>query len=165
MLIAHIPSGYIIAKIFKQEKKSVVVSSLIFSVWPDLGLIYFYLFDSSVSHRHFFPHLPIVMVSAFFITLPLYRTKVFEKIRIYYVLFFVNWLVHLILDTFTERIFWLYPLSNHGFQLIEVPAVFSHWIISFVLHWSFAVELAIAAFALILFLRIRKQKCEVKIKI
>jgi len=165
MLIAHIPSGYIIAKIFKQEKKSVVVSSLIFSVWPDLGLIYFYLFDSSVSHRHFFPHLPIVMVSAFFITLPLYRTKVFEKIRIYYVLFFVNWLVHLILDTFTERIFWLYPLSNHGFQLIEVPAVFNHWIISFALHWSFAVELAIAAFALILFLRIRKQKYEVKIKI
>jgi len=158
MLIAHIPSGYIISKIYKQEKKSVVVSSLIFSVWPDLDLIYFYLFDSSVSHRHFFPHLPIVMVVAFIITLPLYWMKLFEKMRIYYVLFFVNWLVHLILDTVTERIFWLYPVSNHGFQLIEVPAVFNHWIISFVLHWSFAIELTIVAFALILFLKIRKRK-------
>ncbi|MCL2721721.1 MAG: hypothetical protein FWD47_10340, partial [Treponema sp.] len=132
MLISHIPSGYIIAKIFKQNKKSVVISSLIFSILPDLGLIYFYFFNSSVSHRHFFPHLPVVMVTAFLITLPLYHIKFFEKIRIYYKLFFVNWLVHLVLDTFTERIFWFYPLSNYGFQLIEIPAHYNHWIISFV---------------------------------
>jgi len=156
MLIAHIPSGYIVAKAFKQEKKPIVISSLIFSMWPDLGLVYFYLFDSSIIHRHFFPHLPIIMASAFLVTLPLYYMKFFEKMKIYYVLFFVNWLVHMILDSFTERIFWLYPLSNHGFQLIEIPAVFSHWIISFVLHWSFVVELAIVSFALILFLRAAK---------
>jgi len=58
MLIAHIPSGYIVAKAFKQEKKPVVVSSLVFSVWSDLGLIYFYFFDtSSMIHRQYFPHL------------------------------------------------------------------------------------------------------------
>ena len=162
MLIAHIPSGYVIAKAFKQEKKSVVASSLIFSVLPDLGLIYYYLIDNSVSHRHFFPHLPIVMASVFLITLPLYRMKLFEKMRIYYVLFFANWLTHLILDTFTERIFWFYPLSNHGFQLIEIPAVFNHWIISFVFHWSFVAELVIVTFTLILFLRSRKRKREMK---
>ena len=163
MLIAHMPAGYIVAKAFKQEKKPVVISSLIFSVWPDLGLIYFYLFDNSVIHRQFFTHLPIVMAAAFLITLPLYHMKFFAKMRIYYVLFFVNWLVHLVLDTFTERIFWLYPLSNHGFQLIEIPTVFSHWIISFVLHWSFVVELAIVALAVTLFLRARKQEREMKI--
>ena len=156
MLIAHIPSGYLVAKAFKQEKKSVVVSSVIFSIWPDLGLIYFYFFETSgMIHRQYFPHLPIVMVTAFVVTLPLYYTKFFEKLRIYYLLFFANWLVHLLLDTYTERIFWLYPLSAHGLRLIEIPAVFSHWIISMVLHWSFVVELAIVAFALVLFLRTR----------
>jgi len=83
--------------------------------------------------------------------------KFFEGIRIYYVLFFANWLVHLLLDTFTERIFWLYPFINRGFRLIEIPAIFNHWIISMVLHWSFVVELAIVAFALTLFIRTRKQ--------
>ena len=157
MLIAHIPSGYLVAKAFKQKKKSVIISSLIFSIWPDLGLIYFYLFDTtSIIHRQYFPHLPVVMVSVLFVTLPLYRMKFFEKLRIYYQLFFVNWFIHLVLDTFTERIFWLYPLSNHGFQFIEIPATFNHWIISFVFHWSFAVELAIVAFALVLFLRARR---------
>jgi len=89
--------------------------------------------------------------------------KFFEKMRIYYVLFFVNWLLHLVLDTFTERIFWLYPLSNHSFQLIEIPAMYSHWILSFVLHWSFVMELAIITLALILFFRTRKRKLEIKI--
>jgi len=85
--------------------------------------------------------------------LPLYFMRFFEKLRVYYLLFFVNWLVHLLLDTFTERIFWLYPFSAHGFRLIEIPAVFSHWIISMVLHRSFVVELGIVAVALVLFLR------------
>ena len=133
-------------------------------MWPDLGLIYFYLFDRSVIHRQFFPHLPIVMALAFLVTLPLYRMSFFKKMRIYYVLFFINWLIHLALDTFTERIFWLYPLSNHAFQLIEVPAAFSHWIISFVLHWSFVVELSISTFALILFLKARKRGWGMKLQ-
>jgi len=158
MLIAHIPAGYIVAKTFKQEKKSLIVSSLIFSVWPDLGLIYFYFFDNATSHRHYFPHLPIVMIMIFILTVPLYHMKFFEKMKMYYVLFFVNWLMHLILDTFTERIFWLYPFSDEGFMLIEIPAVYNHWIISFILHWSFAVELAIVAFALILFFKAKKTK-------
>ena len=162
MLIAHMASGYVVAKAFKQEKKPIIISSMIFSVLPDLGLLYFYLFDSSIIHRHFFPHLPVVMVSTLLITLPLYPLKFFEKLRIYYLLFFTNWFVHLVLDTFTERIFWLYPLSNHGFQLIEVPAVYSHWIVSFILHWSFVVELAIVALALILFFRARKRELKVK---
>jgi len=93
MLIAHVASGYVVAKALRQEKKPVVISSLIFSVWPDFGLIYFYLFDNTVIHRYFFPHLPVVMASLFLITLPLYRMKFFVKMRIYYVLFFVNWLV------------------------------------------------------------------------
>ena len=158
MLIAHMPAGYIIAKAFKLEKKPAIILSMVFSVWPDLGLIYFYLVDSSVSHRNFPPHLPALMASAFLVTLPLSRMKFFEKLRTYHALFFANWLAHLALDTFTERIFWLRPLSDRGFQLIEIPAVFGHWIASFVLHWSFVAELAIVAIALTIFLRAGRRK-------
>jgi len=154
MLIAHIPAGYIISKPFNKDKKlSITLSSMIFSILPDLGLIYFYFFDSTISHRTFFPHLPIVMLIAFMITFPFYHLKFFEKFRIYYWLFFANWFIHLVLDTITERIFWMYPFSEHGFMLIEIPAVYDHWITSFVLHWSFALEIAIVVVAIVLLLR------------
>jgi len=136
----------------------VTISSLVFSVLPDLGLIYFYFFNSTISHRQFFPHLPIVMLATLIITIPLYRLKFFEKMRVYYVIFFVNWFVHLVIDTFTERIHWLYPFRDEGIMLIEIPARYSHWIISFVLHWSFLLELAIIAVALALLFRTMKHK-------
>ena len=158
MLIAHIPTGYIVAKALKHERKSLIIASMIFSLLPDLGLIYFYLFDGrQTSHREYFPHLPLVMCAAFLLTLPLYRMKFFEKFKPYYVLFFVNWAAHLVLDTFTERIYWLWPFSSRGFMLVEVPAAFGHWIVSFVLHWSFTVELAIVAVAVAIFLKSRKK--------
>ena len=47
---------------------------------------------------------------------------------------------------------WLWPRSDHLYSLIEVPATQSHWIMSFILHWSFAAELAVIALALRLFL-------------
>jgi len=157
MLIAHIPVGYLTAKALKYEKKSLIIASMIFAVLPDLGLIYFYLFSNrQISHRQYFPHLPIIMVTAFLVILPLWRTNFFEKFKPYYVLFFVNWAIHLLLDTFTERIYWLWPFSGRGFMLVEIPAAFGHWIISFVLHWSFAVELAIIAIAGAIFLKSRR---------
>jgi len=155
MLIAHMPAGYIVSKaIKKQTKYSLIFSSLIFSIWPDLDLLYFYFFDSTKTFHHtYFPHLPVVMIAAFIITLPLYNVKRFKSMRIYYVLFFVNWLIHLILDTFTGGILWLYPISKQQFLFIDIPAVYNHWITSFVLHWSFAIELAIAAVALAVILK------------
>ncbi|MCL2213318.1 MAG: metal-dependent hydrolase [Oscillospiraceae bacterium] len=154
MLIAHIPTGYLVAKAMKHEKKSLIFSSMLFSVLPDLGLIYFYLVSRQVSHRTWFPHLPVVLLGTFLVTFPFYHIKRFEKARPFYVLFFVNWLVHLVQDSFTEQIRWLYPIVDRGFGLIEIPANFDHWIISFVFHWSFLVEIAIALVALVVFVRV-----------
>ena len=164
MLIAHIPAGYITSKVAsktvkKEHTPSLVISSFIFSVWHDLDLIYFYFFDSTKTFHHlYFPHLPIVMITAFIVTLPLYCLKKFEKFRIYHILFFVNWLIHLILDTFTGGIAWLYPFNNEIFLFIDIPANFNHWIISFILHWSFVIELVFVAVALILFLKTVKRR-------
>jgi inner membrane protein len=64
MLIAHAPAGYIIAKTLnKRSSAAFVICSLIFSIWPDIDLLYYYLFEyGKVFHHTYFPHLPIVMV-------------------------------------------------------------------------------------------------------
>ena len=92
MLIAHMPTGYIVSKALKkQPENSLILSSLLFSIWPDLDLIYFYFFDSTKTfHHRYFPHLPIVMIVVFIITLPLYNLKFFKSTRIYFRLFYIN---------------------------------------------------------------------------
>ena len=67
-------------------------------------------------------------------------------------LFLIAVLGHLILDSFAGGIMWLWPLRDHLYSLSSVPATQTHWVLSFMLHWSFLPELAITGAALWLFL-------------
>ena len=62
-------------------------------------------------------------------------------------------LLHILLDSLVGDIMWLWPVSRDLYALFTVPARYSHWLISFVLHWSFAVELMICAVAVWLCVR------------
>lgn len=55
--------------------------------------------------------------------------------------------LHLLLDTFVGDIWWGAPFYDQPLALFSVPARFSPWWLNFVLHWSFAVELAICGWA------------------
>ena len=166
MLIAHIPTGYIVSKTLKKGgNRAYVLCGLLFSIWPDLDLVYYYVFDKAKTFHHtYFTHLPIVMVTAFLITLPLFHMRFLEEMKAFHILFFLNWLMHLILDTYTGGVLWLYPFSSKLFCLISGPEVYKSWVLSFITHWSFAVELAIAGLAVMLFIRQRdflltKRRC------
>jgi inner membrane protein len=162
MLIAHAPAGYIVHRTFnkvRNEPISFLKYGLFFSLWPDLDLIYFYFIDKkSTFHHLYFTHLPIVLLGCFLLVIPLKHLKAFQKIKSYYYLFLVQWFIHLILDTFTGGIAWLYPLNNEVFTLITVPEVYFHWIISFVLHWSFMIELVIVFVAVRLAVKIKRNR-------
>jgi inner membrane protein len=66
---------------------------------------------------------------------------------------FVALELHMVLDTLVGSIMWLWPFSDKFFQLAVVPATHSNWVLSFIFHWSFAVELVIVVFAGFLFLK------------
>jgi inner membrane protein len=157
MLIAHAPAGYIVNRTFNKARNqnvSFLKFGLIFSLWPDLDLIYFYFFDRKATFHHlYFTHLPFVLLICLLLVIPFKNSKVFKTIKNYYYLFLINWVVHLVLDTFTGGIAWLYPLSNKVLTLFVVPAVYSHWIISFILHWTFIIEIIIVFIAFSLALR------------
>ena len=53
--------------------------------------------------------------------------------------------VHLLLDTLAGDIKWLWPLSDRFYSLIPIPARHGHWVLNFVLHPVFLLELLIWA--------------------
>ena len=59
-------------------------------------------------------------------------------------------LLHLVIDTIAGSILWLRPLDDRPFTLVTVPPTHVNWVISFLTHWAFLLELAIRAAALAL---------------
>ena len=65
-------------------------------------------------------------------------------------------MIHLALDSLVGGILWLYPFNSTAYTLIIVPARFGHWVLNFVFHWTFIIELGIVVLAIIAFF-LRKQ--------
>ena len=128
MLVAHAPAGYIIAKKMKNKEKSLIIASMIFAVLPDVDLIYYYLFDKTKTFHHlYFTHLPIVLLGSFLVLqmllMMLPKDGFEKKFKPYFYLFYINWFVHLLLDTVTGGIAWLYPFNAEVIKLIKIPEI------------------------------------------
>ncbi len=108
-------------------------------------MIWFHLVDGgSVHHHHYWPHLPAVWGAVALVSLPLLNLKGWLAPGL---VFFAAIAMHLILDTIAGGINWSWPAGDQLFAAVTVPAAYSHWIVSFILHWTFALELAVWAMA------------------
>ena len=154
MLIAHLPAGYLLGQTTR-AKGAVLGAVLLASVLPDFDMVWFHLVDGrSVHHHRYLTHIPAFWLIIAAITLPV--IAVIRKNWLFpAVLCFVATLLHLALDTLVGSIMWQWPFNREFYQLAVVPASQSHWILSFVFHWSFLAELAICALAAIVFFRKR----------
>ncbi len=153
MLIAHLPMGYIIYKKFSPESNYFFLAiALFFSALPDIDLIYFYLFDRSEHHHKLFPHIPLFWICSFSIFF-LLRNKFSKEFTLVFKIAVISVFIHLLLDTLVGYIWWLYPIVDKSFFLIEIPNKYNHWIINFIFHWTFIIELLIVTYAIFLFFR------------
>ncbi|MBB4569828.1 metal-dependent hydrolase [Rhizobium leucaenae] len=163
MFIAHIPAGYILSKLVIQRdaiyKRSLLGVALVCSVLPDVDLAYFYLVDlRRHAHHDYVTHTPIFwLVMAGLLTVGLVACR--KTARLIFVgIGLLSILLHLALDTVAADIRWLYPFSDRGVNLVQVPAVYQPWYLNFVFHWTSWIELAICLLAIVLFTRDRFQK-------
>lgn len=141
MLIAHLPSGYLLGRGI-HARGPVMAAALLGAVAPDFDMIWFHLVDHSVHHHRFWPHIPAIWLVMTAVVLPLaarFRPSLVSPAAAFFAAVFV----HLLLDTVGGGIMWLWPFSDHLFELVTVPATQSHWIASFILHWTFLLEIAI----------------------
>ena len=162
MFIAHLPSGYILAKLLNQKIKHSKISTKAFftvvmigAIFPDIDLFYFYLFDHrSVHHHKYFLHwfsfwIPIFLMSWFYLA----KSKYNSSTAYMFSLFSSAALLHICLDTFFGDVWLFAPFIDRPYVFFEVSARYQPWWLNFILHWSFFVEIIICIIALVLFIR------------
>lgn len=169
MFIAHLPSGYLLAKCLKKKVitfkswKLIFFSAILGGVFPDFDLLYFYFIDNRQNNHHtYMTHIPLYWLIMF----PLVSTLlVFLKNNIYLVswlVFVLGVFVHLILDTVTGGILWYYPLDMHYFSFTTVDEKYNWWVLNFIFHWTFFLEITILFAAIAVYIRARSDVFGVK---
>ena len=149
MLTAHLPSGYILGK--TPAAAGLMPVALIGAVLPDFDMIFFYFVDDRAMHHHYYwVHLPVFWLCVAAIALPLAAWMGYLRAVL---VFFVAILMHLLLDTISGGVAWGLPQDDRLFSLVTVPATHSNWILSFMLHWTFLLELMVWFVAAILYWR------------
>ncbi|WP_321504389.1 metal-dependent hydrolase [Breoghania sp.] len=157
MLTAHLPAGYCLSRLAgkpHRASRGLLATVLICSVLPDFDLIWFHFVDNGKLHHHrYWVHVPFFWACLGMLVIPLvWRTR----FRLYAVLGLAAVFLHLALDTIAGGIMWRAPMDATLYRLIEIPPTYGHFMISFLLHWSFLLEIAVWLSAVALFLRARR---------
>ena len=150
MLTAHLPSGYVLGRLLPKSIPALMPVALVGSVFPDIDMIWFHLVDHRAFHHHrYWVHIPAFWAAVAALTLPIaWRLGHLRTALV----FFAAILMHLILDSIGGGIMWAAPVSDHLYALVTVPPTKSHWVASFILHWTFLAELTVWGAALYLWL-------------
>lgn len=163
MIIGHMPAGYLLSTLTYMRVGSDVVSRQVYvlagmagAIAPDVDLLYFYLIDHRQHHHHtYFTHFPIVWLALAVISIGWFNTARFRLLPSLAVVFALNGFAHLMLDTIVGDIWWFAPFVDEPFSLFTVPPRYQPWLLSFIFHWSFAFELAVVTWAIVVWRRDR----------
>ena len=155
MLIAHLPAGYLLARRLvprldpeASRRRRLLAVCLVAAVLPDIDLLYFYLIDGRQTlHHEYWTHIPAFWLVSVGVAVTLFRIARAPVPWPAVAGLLAGVFLHLALDTVTGGIAWLYPWDAGRIVLVVVPARFDWWVWNFILHWSFAVEIAILAWA------------------
>jgi hypothetical protein len=121
---------------------------LVGSILPDFDLIWFYAIDARAFHHHlYWTHMPAFWAV---LAVPIWLAGKYLNQPLAALGFLLAIGLHLFLDSLVGGAAWLWPVSAHLFSMAEVPATHANWILSFVFHWSFLLELLIIFSALFL---------------
>lgn len=159
MFIAHAPAGYILAvSLLKRLRQPGITASLVIvagvsgGFFPDLDLLYFYLVDNRQTHHHkYFMHWPSVWLGLLALAILYWQLSHRSATGLAWVIFATAGVLHLVLDSLVGDIWWFAPFIDKAYAAFTVPALHQPWWLNFVLHWSFATELFICGWALLVY--------------
>lgn len=161
MIIGHLPAGYVASKLMFGRFRSTGVAlkpflwaGVVGAIAPDFDMAYFLLIDHRQHHHHtYLTHFPIVWFTLLLLsTVWLYASR--SKTRpALATIFALNGCIHLVLDSIVGDVWWLAPFVDKPVAFFIVPALYKPWWLNFLLHWSFALELAVVIWAIYLWRR------------
>lgn len=158
MIIGHIPAGYITARLLYSrlqtrcaDLRSFLWAGVLGALAPDLDMLYFHLVDQRQHHHHtYWTHFPSLWGGLLLLSVVWALTQRHSVGAMLAVIFSLNGLIHMLLDTIVGDIWWLAPVVDQPFSLFTVPALYQPWWLNFILHWSFGLELTVVAAALLM---------------
>lgn len=153
MFIAHPPASFpvterLAAALPPRRRRAALALGLAAGIAPDTDLHRFYRVDGRAPHHHLYAtHPPAFWPALGALAMLLARRARAPEAIPFIGIALANVLLHLALDSMTGRIRWLRPLPDAAPSLLTVPPghAWRGW--NFILHWSFAAELAILAAA------------------
>ena len=125
---------------------------LVASVLPDFDLAWFLTVDRRQHvHHAYLTHKPAAWLVAFAVAaVAMWMLRARRTAWLALGVLSANVMLHLVLDTAAGGIRWMWPASEAELSLAHVSARHEPWWLNFVLHWTFALELALSAAALAL---------------
>lgn len=122
MIFAHAPLGYLTAYVTRQRRPIQLAVAALGGIFPDIDLFYYYLFDASLNHRQFLTHsaLPYLSIMVLGVAFVKMRSQRVKYIGIILVAFAVGACSHLLADSLTGRLVWLFPLSTTLYGLSSI---------------------------------------------
>jgi len=132
MVFAHLPAGFITTyltkklwckKLTKKEIWWTFFIGTLAGVLPDIDTLYYYLIDSSLSHREFITHTPILYVAIFCLLFLIGHFKKSSFVKAISLVVLSSALGHLVLDSLTSGIGWLYPVTNLIYGFLSIPVL------------------------------------------
>lgn len=159
MFIGHAPSGYIVASLLLKRLsnssvpvKALIATGILGALAPDLDMIYFYLVDHRQHHHHtYVSHWPILWFGMMAASIAWMKSSRRSRHAVLAFLFCLAAVVHIILDSVVGDIWWFAPFIDQPFALFTVPAIYKPWWLNFIFHWSFALELALCLWMLLIY--------------
>lgn len=131
-----------------RDRAGLAAAGLVATVLPDLDLIWFYLVnDRQNLHHEFVFHWPLFWVATAVILWAASKGAGWRRVAPFIGVALASLLLHMALDSIAAGIGWLMPLSDKQVNLVVVPARYDWWVWSFVLHWTFLLELGICVWA------------------
>ncbi|HEU0052432.1 MAG TPA: metal-dependent hydrolase [Longimicrobium sp.] len=158
MFVAHLPAGYLATTALLDRaamppspaRRRLLAIGLAASVLPDLDLLWFYFVDNRQHvHHEFLPHLPLAWAVLAVAAVVLRLRRAGRTAWLALAVLAANVFLHLALDTVAEGVEWLWPFSSAEFVLSHVKPGHDPWWLNFVLHWTFALEIALLTAALV----------------
>lgn len=155
MFVGHLPAGYVCAKLLAKKFANTGIASRLFifvgvlgAIAPDFDMFYFYLVDNRQHHHHtYWPHYPALWLVLLALAGIWFKSAKDKSRAALALIFSMNGFIHMLLDTIVGDIWWFAPFVDKPFAFFTVQAVYKPWWLNFILHWSFALEILVFAWA------------------
>jgi inner membrane protein len=156
MIIGHLPSGYLLGRVLRVGAPVLMFAVILGAIFPDFDLLFFYLVDDRGLHHHrYWVHAPGFWVLVSLVVAPL-LWWVSRPMLALFAAFVAGNFLHVVLDTITGGIMWLWPYSTNLLSLMTVRPTHSHFVLSYMAHWTFWLEIALWISAVVIYVRRRR---------